>query len=232
MIAKGLAPFSGAQVFAIMEPVQGRADEFRAASWSTLGTLHADGRNDMGAIVVTEFISLDGVFEDPGGAEGYEHGGWTFTFNQGEDGGKFKLDELMAADAQLLGRVTYEGFAKAWPAMTDPVGFADKMNAMPKYVVSSTLTEPAWHNSSVIGLDHVAKLKDQYPGDILVAGSGQLVRGLTDRGLVDEYRLMVFPVILGTGKRLFDGATMTRLALTDITRLGSDGVTVQRYTRA
>jgi dihydrofolate reductase len=186
----------------------------------------------MGKIVVTEFVSLDGVFEDPGGAEGYQHGGWTFTFNQGEDGGKFKLDELMAADAQLLGRVTYEGFAKAWPAMTDPVGFADKMNGMPKYVVSSTLTEPAWHNSTVIGLDDAAKLKDQYPGDILVAGSGQLVRGLTDRGLVDEYRLMVFPVILGTGKRLFDGTTMTRLTLTGITHVGPDGVTVQRYARA
>ena len=97
----------------------------------------------MGKIVVTEFVSLDGVFEDPGGAEGYAHGGWTFTFNQGEDGAKFKLDELMAADAQLLGRVTYEGFAKAWPSMTDPVGFADKMNGMPKYVVSSTLAEAA-----------------------------------------------------------------------------------------
>ena len=186
----------------------------------------------MGKIVVTEFVSLDGVFEDPGGAEGYAHGGWTFTFNQGEDGAKFKLDELMAADAQLLGRVTYEGFAKAWPSMTDPVGFADKMNGMPKYVVSKTLTEPAWHNSTVIGLDEAAKLKDQYSGDILVAGSGQLVRGLTGLGLVDEYRLMVFPVILGTGRRLFDGAAMTRLALTDVTRVGPDGVTFQRYARA
>ena len=184
----------------------------------------------MGKIVVTEFVSLDGVFEDPGGAEGYAHGGWTFTFNQGEDGAKFKLDELMAADAQLLGRVTYEGFAKAWPSMTDPVGFADKMNGMPKYVVSSTLAEAGWNNSSVIGLDAVPGLKDTYQGDILVAGSGQLVRGLTDLGLVDEYRLMVFPVILGTGKRLFDGTAMTRLALAGVTHLGPDGVTVQAYT--
>jgi dihydrofolate reductase len=183
----------------------------------------------MGKIVVTEFISLDGVFEDPGGAEGYAHGGWTFTFDQGEDGGTFKLDELMAADAQLLGRVTYEGFAKAWPSMTDPVGFADKMNGMPKYVVSSTLTGAAWTNSAVIGLGEVPALKDRYPGDILVAGSGQLVRGLTDLDLVDEYRLMVFPVILGDGKRLFDGAAMTRLTLTDITHIGPDGVTVQTY---
>jgi dihydrofolate reductase len=186
----------------------------------------------MGKIVVTEFVSLDGVFEDPGGAEGYAHGGWTFTFNQGEDGGKFKLDELMAADAQLLGRVTYEGFARAWPSMTDPVGFADKMNGMPKYVVSSTLAEAGWNNSSVISLDAVPGLKDTYQGDILVAGSGQLVRGLTDLGLVDEYRLMVFPVILGTGKRLFDGTAMTRLALAGVTHLGPDGVTVQAYTTA
>ncbi len=186
----------------------------------------------MGTIVVTEFVSLDGVFEDPGGAEGYEHGGWSFTFDQGDEGRRFKLDELMAADAQLLGRVTYEGFAKAWPGMTDPFGFAEKMNGMPKYVVSATLADPAWNNSTVITLDEVAKLKEQYTGGILVAGSGQLVRGLTGLGLVDEYRLMVFPLILGTGRRLFDGAAMTRLTLAGLTHLGPDGVTVQRYTRA
>ncbi|MGH3198854.1 MAG: dihydrofolate reductase family protein [Streptosporangiaceae bacterium] len=187
----------------------------------------------MGKIVVTEFISLDGVFEDPGGAEGYQHGGWSFTFNQGEEGGKFKLDELMAADAQLLGRLTYEGFAKAWPAMEDPVGFADKMNGMPKYVVSATLTDPAWNNTTVLGSTaDAAGLKDQYQGDILIAGSGQLVRGLTGLGLVDEYRLMVFPLILGTGQRLFDGAQMTRLKLADVTSIGPDGVTIQRYVPA
>ena len=171
----------------------------------------------MGKIVVTEFISLDGVFEDPGGAEGYQHGGWSFTFDQGADGGKFKLDELMAADAQLLGRVTYEGFAKAWPALADPVGFASKMNAMPKYVVSATLTDPTWNNTTVITLEEAGKLKDQYQGDILVAGSGQLVRALTGLGLVDEYRLMVFPLVLGTGKRLFDGVARTSLKLADVT---------------
>src|SRR5271169_2928027 len=186
----------------------------------------------MGKIVVTEFISLDGVFEDPGGAEGYQHGGWSFTFDQGADGSKFKLDELMAADAQLLGRVTYDGFAQAWPAMEDPVGFASKMNAMPKYVVSATLTDPAWNNTTVITLEEAGKLKDQYQGDILVAGSGQVVRGLTGLGLVDEYRLMIFPVILGTGKRLFDGAARTPLKLADVTRIGPDGVTIQRYTPA
>jgi dihydrofolate reductase len=183
----------------------------------------------MGKIVVTEFVSLDGVFEDPGGAEGFEHGGWTFAFSQDP---AFKLDELKAAEAQLLGRRTYEGFAKAWPAMQDPVGFADKMNSMPKYVVSSTLTDPEWNNSTVIGLSQVEALKDQHEGDILVAGSGQLVRGLTGLGLVDEYRLMVFPVILGSGKHLFDGVKLTRLTYTGTTPAGPDGVVVQTFTSA
>jgi dihydrofolate reductase len=185
----------------------------------------------MGKIVVTEFVSLDGVFEDPGGAEGSEHGGWSFTFNRGEDGDAFKLDEVKAADAQLLGRVTYEGFAKAWPNYTDEVGFAEKMNTMPKYVVSSTLAEPSWTNSMVITMADVAGLKDRYAGDILVAGSGQLVRGLTDAGLVDEYRLMVFPIVLGSGRRLFDGTKLTRLNLADSKPVGPDGVTVNTYTR-
>ena len=187
----------------------------------------------MGKIVVTEFISLDGVVEDPGGAEGYEHGGWSFTFDQGDEGRKFKLDELMAADAQLLGRVTYEGFAKAWPSMEDPFGFAEKMNGMPKYVVSTTLTDPSWNNTTVLRSPaEAAGLKDQYQGDILIAGSATLVRALTDLGLVDEYRLMVFPLVLGTGKRLFDGAKRTRLHLTGVTNIGTDGVTIQRYTPA
>ena len=186
----------------------------------------------MGKIVVTEFISLDGVFEDPGGAEGFQHGGWSFDFSQGEEGGTFKLDELTAADAQLLGRVTYEGFAKAWPAMEDPVGFASKMNGMPKYVVSSTLTEPTWNNTTVITLDQAGKLKDQYQGDILVAGSGQLVRALTGLGLVDEYRLMVFPIILGSGKRLFrDTKNATTLTLVDATKAGS-GIVMLTYRSA
>jgi dihydrofolate reductase len=187
----------------------------------------------MGKIVATEFISLDGVIEDPGGAEGYEHGGWSFRFDQGEEGRKFKLDELMAADAQLLGRVTYEGFAQAWPTMTDPVGFADKMNGMPKYVVSSTMQRPTWENSTILSsTDGVAELKNSYEGDILIAGSATLVRALTDLGLVDEYRLMVFPLILGTGKRLFDGAKLTRLKLAGITEIGTDGVSIQRFTLA
>jgi dihydrofolate reductase len=187
----------------------------------------------MGKIGGTEFISLDGVIEDPGGAEGYEHGGWSFTFDQGDEGRKFKLDELMASDAQLLGRVTYEGFAKAWPSMQDPFGFAEKMNAMPKYVVSSTLTDPSWNNTTVLATAAATEgLKEKHDGDILVAGSGTLVQALTDLGLVDEYRLMIFPLILGTGKRLFDGVKMTRLKQAGITRIGTEGVAIQRYTPA
>jgi dihydrofolate reductase len=188
----------------------------------------------MGKLVVTEFISLDGVMEDPGGAEEYEHGGWSFKFNRGEDGDKFKVDELMAADAQLLGRVTYQGFAKAWPGMIGNP-FADKMNAMPKYVVSSTLTEDEadWNNSRVIGDDvagRVARVKEEVAGDVLVAGSAQLVRTLAQQDLVDEYRLMVFPLVLGTGKRLFgEGTPRTTLRLLASTPVGPDGVFVLTY---
>jgi dihydrofolate reductase len=160
----------------------------------------------MGRIVVSEFVTLDGVMEDPGGAEGFDRGGWAFSFQRGAEGDQFKLDELNAASALLLGRKTYDGFAAAWPERTDDVGFADKMNSLPKYVVSSTLRNPTWNNTFVIVGDvpeAVAKLKDEIDGDILVAGSGQLVGTLVDHDLVDEFRLMVFPVVLGAGKPLF-----------------------------
>jgi dihydrofolate reductase len=164
----------------------------------------------MSKLVVSEFVTLDGVMEDPGGAEGFDRGGWAFQFERGADGDKFKLDELMAADALLLGRTTYEGFATAWPSRTDEAGFADKMNSMPKYVVSTTLESLEWNNSTVIKGDaagEIAKLKEQVGGDILVAGSGQLVQALVEHDLVDELRLMVFPVLLGSGKRLFADGT-------------------------
>jgi dihydrofolate reductase len=181
----------------------------------------------MRRIVVTEFISADGVIEDPGGAEGYRHGGWTFKFSD-PDGMKYKLDETMAHEAMLLGRITYEGFAKAWPGMTDEVGFADKMNSMPKYVVSKTLTQADWNNSTILSGDlgqEVRALKEQDGGDILVAGSASLVRGLTDLGLVDEYRLMMFPIALGDGKRLFDGISdAAALTLAHVTPLKSGTV--------
>ncbi|HSS04776.1 MAG TPA: dihydrofolate reductase family protein [Solirubrobacterales bacterium] len=186
----------------------------------------------MGKIVVTEFVSLDGVIEDPGGAEGYRHGGWTFEYDRGEEGDKFKLDELAEAEAQLLGRVTYEGFAAAWPTIDDESGFAEKMNSMPKYVISSTLREASWNNSTILsgGLaDEIAALHREIDGTILVAGSAQLVQGLLERDLVDELRLMVFPLVLGEGKRLFSEASEKKsLALRDSRTLGG-GVALFTY---
>jgi dihydrofolate reductase len=184
----------------------------------------------MGRIVVTEFVSLDGVMEDPGGAESYKHGGWTFQFDRGDDGNTFKLDEALDADALLLGRITYEGFAEAWPSRDGE--FADKFNNMPKYVVSSTLENPTWSNSTVLGGDlpaEVARLRDEHEGDIVVHGSAQLAQALVDQGLVDELRLMVFPVVLGSGKRLFGEMTdLRRMRLTDSKVVG-DGVAILIY---
>ncbi|MBV9309689.1 MAG: dihydrofolate reductase [Solirubrobacterales bacterium] len=175
----------------------------------------------MGKLVVTEFVSVDGVFEDPGGSEEFDHGGWSFKFNRGEEGDKFKLDELMDADAQLFGRVTYEGFAEAWPTRTG--SFADRINSMPKYVVSSTLERTEWTNSTIISNDvqaRVAEVKAQYEGDVLVAGSGQLVRLLLAAGLIDQLHLMVFPVVLGVGRRLFEGAELAELRQIDAITMG------------
>jgi dihydrofolate reductase len=173
----------------------------------------------VGKVVVSQFVSVDGIIEDPGGSEKFERGGWAFKFDRGPEGDKFKLDELMAADALLLGRVTYEGFAAAWPSRSDE--FAGKLNSMPKYVVSTTLTAPEWNNSTVISdnvAEEVAKLKQQTDGDILVNGSATLVHTLIEHGLVDEYRLMVFPVVLGKGKRLFqDESDSTPLRLVEST---------------
>ena len=187
----------------------------------------------MGKLVVTEFVSIDGVFEDPGGSENYEHGGWTFEYNRGEDGDKFKMDELMEADVQLLGRRTYDAFAEAWPSREGP--FADKINNGLKYVVSNTLTDPQWHNTTVISgdpVDAVSKLKDDTEGTIIVAGSGTLVRALLAGDLVDELRLMVFPTILGRGQRLFpDGIDRLKFKLAESRTVGSDGVQVQVYSR-
>ncbi len=188
----------------------------------------------MGKLTVTEFVSLDGVFEDPGGAEGYEYGGWTFEYDRGEDGDKFKMDELMEADIQLLGRRTYEGFAAAWPTRDGP--FADKINNGAKYVVSNTLTDPEWQNTTVISGDPaegVSKLKDESDGAILVAGSGSLVQALLAAYLVDELRLMIFPTILGRGRRLFpEGIDRLKFKLAESRTVGTDGVQVQVYTRA
>ena len=180
----------------------------------------------MSRIVVSQFVTLDGVFEDPGGSEGIDRGGWAFRYERGEEGDRFKLDEVMAADGLLLGRVTYAGFAAAWPSRTDELGFADKFNNMPKYVVSSTLTDPEWNNTRVVTLDEIPELE----GEVLVNGSGQLVQSLLERGLVDELRLMVFPTVLGTGRRLF-GETSSELPfrLVKSTPVGEDGVTILVY---
>jgi dihydrofolate reductase len=177
-------------------------------------------------IVVSQFVTLDGVFEDPGGSEGIDRGGWAFRYERGEEGDRFKLDEVIAADGLLLGRVTYAGFAAAWPSRTDELGFADKFNSMPKYVVSSTLTDPEWNNTRVVTLDELPELE----GELLVNGSGQLVQALLERGLVDELRLMVFPTVLGNGRKLF-GETPAELPfrLVKSQPVGEDGVTILGY---
>jgi dihydrofolate reductase len=187
----------------------------------------------MGKLIVTEFITLDSVIEDPGGSENFDRGGWAFKFDRGQEGDKFKLDETLEAEAQLLGRVTYEGFAAAWPERTDDVGFAEKMNAMPKYVVSSTLQDLTWNNSTRIDgdvADEVAKLKEQIAGDILVHGSATLVQALVENDLVDQLHLMVFPTVLGAGKRLFgDTASAKAFQLVESRPVGDDGVVILRY---
>ena len=186
----------------------------------------------MGRIVVTEFVSLDGVVEDPGGSESFKHGGWSFQIDRGDEGSAFKLEETMATDALLLGRVTYEGFADAWPSRDGD--FADRFNSMPKYVVSSTLEDPEWNNSTVLEGDlasEVAALKERYERDIVVHGSAQLVQWLIERDLVDELRLMVYPVVLGGGKRLFgETSDLKRLQLVDTKTVG-DGVLILTYGR-
>jgi dihydrofolate reductase len=183
----------------------------------------------MARIVITEFVSLDGVMEDPGGAEGYKHGGWTFEIERGE-GDAFKMQETMGSDALLLGRKTYEGFAEAWPQREGE--FADKFNNMPKYVVSSTLGEPDWSNTTVLGgdlVEEVGRLRQGPGGDIVVHGSCQLAQALLEHDLVDELRLMVFPVLLGSGKRLFgEHEEKQALRLTDSKTVG-DGVVILVY---
>jgi len=179
----------------------------------------------VGKLVVTEFVTLDGVIEDPGGSENTPNGGWTFKCDQGPDGMPFKFAELMASDAQLLGRVTYEGFAAAWPTMEGTGEFGRKMNDMPKFVVSKTLGSPEWNNTTVLRgdlVEEVDNLKQQFAGDILVAGSSRLVHSLLAHDLVDELHLMVFPLVLGSGKRLFaDGADPISMNLVETKQTGS-----------
>jgi dihydrofolate reductase len=184
----------------------------------------------MRKLIVSEFVSLDGVMEAPGGEPGYKHSGWVFGFH-GPEQEKYKLDETMEAESLLLGRITYEGFAEAWPPRGGP--FAEKMNAMPKHVASTTLTDPEWNNTTVLQgdvADAVAQLKDADGGPIVIAGSRTLAQSLMPHGLIDEYRLMVFPVVLGSGKRLFpdDAEDKIDLKLGD-TEVFESGVAVLTY---
>jgi dihydrofolate reductase len=185
----------------------------------------------MRTLIVSEFVTLDGIMEAPGGEPGHPHSGWVFDF-MGPEQLQYKLEEVREAAALLIGRVTYESFAGAWPAREGE--FADKMNTMPKHVVSTTLRRPEWNNCTVIGSDvagRVARLKAESGGPILVAGSRTLLHALMAHDLVDEYRLMIFPVLLGSGRRLFpETSRKTSLRLTD-SRAFASGVVVHHYHR-
>jgi dihydrofolate reductase len=190
----------------------------------------SEQEDPVGKIVISQFVTVDGVIEDPGGAENFKHGGWSFEISRGDEGDKFKLDEAFASEALLLGRVTYDGFAAAWPSREGE--FADKFNNMPKYVVSSTLGKPEWNNSTVLKGDvaeEVGKLKQEQDGDIVVHGSAQLVQTLVENDLVDEFRLMVYPLVLGSGKRLF-GETSDKKPLQLVeSKVVGDGVAILIY---
>jgi dihydrofolate reductase len=184
-------------------------------------------------IVVTEFASVDGVMEAPGG-EDFKYPGWTFDFDRGEDGNQFKLDETLQADALLIGLRTYESFAGAWPQREGP--FAEKFNAMPKFVVSSTLKDPEWNNTTVLdGGDvtaQVRKLKEEFDGELQVAGSHRLVQELIESDLVDQINLMIFPVIIGTGMKVFEEQPERRNLRLKESKVVGDGVLVVIYERA
>jgi len=185
----------------------------------------------MRKVIASEYVTLDGVMEDPGGAEGFKYGGWSFQF-WSEEAAKYKYDELFASDALLLGRVTYQGFAAAWPTMKETGEFGERMNSLPKYVVSTTLEKAEWNNSTIIKanvVEEVSKLKAMPGQDILIGGSGDLVHSLMQHTLIDEYRLMVHPVVLGIGKRFFrEGADALQLQLVE-TKTFSSGVVVLTY---
>jgi dihydrofolate reductase len=186
----------------------------------------------MGKIVVTEYISLDGVIEAPGGTEDYRHVNWAMEFSRGPEGDRFMHEELRAAEAFLFGRVTYEEYAKAWPTMQGE--YADRFNAMPKYVVSSTLADPEWSNTIVLtgaATDEAAKLRRRPGGDVVVQGSSRLAQALFEHDLVDELRLLLYPIVLGTGKRLFgDMSDKRRWGLSRAQEVG-DGITILVYQR-
>jgi dihydrofolate reductase len=182
-------------------------------------------------IVVAEYISLDGVIEDPVGMDNSGLGDWTGPFNRGPEGDRFKHDELSASDAILLGRATYDAFAAVWPAVKDDTGFADRINSLPKFVASNTLKQAEWNNTTILSnnpIDQIRALKEQSGGDILVYGSTALVHALMPHGLIDEYNLMVYPTLLGRGKRLFPNGYASTLTHLECKPLGS-GIVLLRY---
>lgn len=185
-------------------------------------------------IVVTEFASLDGVMEAPGGEPDFKYPGWSFEFERGDGGNQFKTEETMQADALLIGKRTYESFAGAWPQREGE--FADKFNSMPKFVVSTTLGDPDWNNTTVLdsgdATAQVRKLKEEFDGELQVAGSHRLVQELIESDLVDQINLMVFPVILGTGKKLFEEKPERRNLRLKESKVVGDGVLVLIYERA
>src|SRR5436189_5210476 len=186
--------------------------------------------NTMRKIIVSEYVTLDGVMEDPGGAEGFKHGGWSFGYG-GAEQQQYKFEELFACDALLLGRRTYEGFAAAWPNMPGTGAYGERMNSLPKYVASMSLTEVTWNATLIKGdlAEELSRLKQEAGQDVLIFGSGELVRTLHERDLIDEYRLMIFPLVLGSGKRLFSGGNEKKvLKLVETRTLGS-GVVLLTY---
>jgi dihydrofolate reductase len=184
-------------------------------------------------IVVTEFASLDGVMQAPGG-EDFKYRGWTFEFDRGDDGNQFKLDETMSADALLIGRRTYESFAGAWPGREGE--FADKFNSMPKFVVSTSLGEPEWNNTTVLSSGdataQVRRLKADFDGELQVPGSHRLVQELIESDLVDQINLMIFPVILGTGQKVFEEKPERRRLRLKESKVVGEGIAVLVYVRA
>jgi dihydrofolate reductase len=184
----------------------------------------------MAKIVISENVSLDGVIQDPAGDEGFRVGGWVGLIKDSPQLNKFALDEALGAEAWLLGRRSYEWFAARWPSRSGEL--AERLNSLPKYVVSSTLEDPAWNNSTILKgdvVDEVSKLKQKLNGEIVVPGSFQLLHTLMEHNLVDELRLKIFPVVLGAGERLF-GETSDKkpMRLVDIQTLG-DGVAILTY---
>ena len=182
-------------------------------------------------VIVSQYMSLDGVIQDPVGMEGSGLGDWTGPFKRGPKGDQFKHEELFQCDAVLLGRVTYDAFAAVWPTLKDETGFADRINSMPKYVVSRCLEKAAWNNTTILSGDAVSSiraLKDRPGGNILVYGSAALVHALMPKGLVDEYNLMVYPTVLGRGTRLFPENSRSVMSLVESQQFGG-GIVLLRY---